>query len=638
MAPFPLTRASAVLCATIALAACSDSNNSNGDDDSGFSLSILHINDHHSHLAASTFSYDVSALGLQTKTDGGADIGSVTVSYGGFPMLTSLADRLADEKRNVLKLHSGDAVTGTLYFTLFGGEADAEMMNRICFDAFALGNHEFDNGDAGLASFLNYLAADDCATEVLAANVAPGDASPIAQGYIKPYVIKEVGGQKIGLIGIDIAQKTQESSRPDAGTTLLDETATAQKYIDEISAQGVNKIILMTHYTYTNDQTLAANLTGVDVIVGGDSHTLMGGETFTQLGFNVVSDYPKKATDKAGDAVCIVHAWEYAHLLGALDVTFDDNGKITACSGNPYMPVAKTFTYAAADKVTNPLPAADADRVTQALTSHKEILSTTPDAISERLLAIYDDEVDTLKQTVIGTVSENLCLVRWPGESRSSLCDVSENYVNGSDISNIVAKAFLTVTPTADIAIQNGGGVRTDIPMGDFTVADAYTLLPFSNTLVTLQMTGRQIVDVLEDALSNTLDNNGSSGSYPYAAGLRFNVDASQTKGARLSNVEVNSRVAGDWNAIDLNATYTVVTNDFIASGQDGYTTFATPYNAGLYVDTFTEYAQGFVDYVDALTEDGMTVDKLPIAEYSTQHYIGRDGCNHSLSADCENY
>ncbi|WLQ12730.1 5'-nucleotidase C-terminal domain-containing protein [Hahella aquimaris] len=638
MAPFPFTRTGAVLCASIALAACSDSNNTPSNDDAGFSLSILHINDHHSHLAASTFSYDVSALGLQTKADNGSEISSVTVSYGGFPMLTSLADTLVDEKRNVLKLHSGDAVTGTLYFTLFGGEADAEMMNRICFDAFALGNHEFDNGDTGLASFLNYLAADDCGTDVLAANVAPGDASPIAQGFIKPYVIKEVGGQKIGLIGIDIAQKTQESSRPDAGTTLLDETVTAQKYIDEISAQGVNKIILMTHYTYANDQTLAANLTGVDVIVGGDSHTLMGGETFTQLGFNVVSDYPKQATDKAGDAVCIVHAWEYAHLLGALDVTFDASGKVTACSGNPYMPIAKSFTYTAAEKVTKTLPAADADRVTQALTSHKEIVSTTADAISERLLAIYDDEVDTLKQTVIGTVSDNLCLVRWPGESRSTLCDVSENYVNGSDISNIVAKAFLTVTPTADIAIQNGGGVRTDIPMGDVTVADAYTLLPFSNTLVTLQMTGQQIVDVLEDALSNTLDNNGSSGSYPYAAGLRFNVDASQAKGARLSNVEVNSRVAGNWSAIDLNATYTVVTNDFIASGQDGYNTFATPYNAGLYVDTFTEYAQGFVDYVDALTEGGKTVDKLPIAEYSTQQYIGRDGCNHSLSTDCENY
>ena len=99
--------------------------------------------------------------------------------------------------------------------------------------------------------------------------------------------------------------------------------------------------------------------------------------------------------------------------------------------------------------------------------------------------------------------------------------------------------------------------------------------------------------------------------------------------------MQINSRIAGLWTDIDLNATYTVVTNDFIASGRDGYDTFGTVYNAGHFTDTYTEYAQGFVDYMKQLTEQGQTLTKLPVSEYST---TGRDGCNHSLQSDCSGY
>jgi 5'-nucleotidase len=71
-------------------------------------------------------------------------------------------DALAADSSAVLKLHAGDAITGTLLYTLFRGEADAVLMNEVCFDAFALGNHEFDNGDAGLVEFLDYLNSTNC--------------------------------------------------------------------------------------------------------------------------------------------------------------------------------------------------------------------------------------------------------------------------------------------------------------------------------------------------------------------------------------------------------------------------------------------------------------------------------------------
>lgn len=605
---------------------------------SEFKLTILHMNDHHSHLESDDFDYDVSALALDATDENDNPIAEVEVTYGGFPMLVDLFHTISNQHDNVLKIHAGDAITGTLYYTLFNGAADAALMNRICFDAFALGNHEFDGGDIGLANFLDALNASACETPALAANVVPAADSAIANGNIQPYSIKEINGQKIGIIGIDIAQKTKESSRPDAGTQFLDETETAQRYIDELTSQGIDKIVLVTHYQYANDIELAKSLTGVDVIVGGDSHSLLGDSTFSNLGFNPVGEYPTTETNLDGDRVCIVQAWEYAHLMGKLNVTFDAQGKVSACAGHPVMPIEATFTYEYSDDEDRTLNSSDSFKVVQALTAEDEIVVAQPDSISQTLLESFNQEVDVLTQQVIGNVDTDLCLERWPGQGRSNLCDVSATYVNGSDISNVVAKAFLTVTPTADIAIQNAGGVRVDVATGDYTIADAYTLLPFSNTLVTLEMTGAQIVQVLEEALGNTLDNGGSSGSYPYASGLRYHIDASQAAGSRLSNVEINSRLAGAWSAIDLSATYTVVTNDFIASGRDGYDTFGEVFVAGNFVDTFTEYAQGFVDYLQGLTNEGASLSALPNSEYSTQQYVGRDACNHSLTADCVSY
>lgn len=306
--------------------------------------------------------------------------------------------------------------------------------------------------------------------------------------------------------------------------------------------------------------------------------------------------------------------------------------------GEPIMPISNTFTYEFNDDENGTLTNDDAFAVTKMLTQYPEVAVTQPDANTEQVIAAFDEQLVSLRETVIGNVEADLCLDRWPGQGRSTICDASATYAMGSDISNIVAKAFLTVTPTADIAIQNAGGVRVDVKSGAYTIADAYTLLPFSNTLVTLEMTGQQIVSVLEDALANTLDNQGSSGSYPYAAGLRFNVDASMAMGSRISAVELNSRVEGEWAAIDVSKTYTVVTNNFIASGRDGYKTFGDVFSEGKFVDTYTEYAQGFVKYTQSLAADNKSMSKLPASEYSTQQYIGRDGCDHSGSATCTGY
>jgi len=629
-----LTKLAALVAISTGLVACgSDSDSSKNEP---LNLTILHMNDHHSHLAAKTFDYDVSSLSLTAKDESDADIAEVEVTYGGFPRMVSLFDSLSQESDNVLKLHAGDAITGTLYYSLFKGEADAQMMNQVCFDAFALGNHEFDDGDTGLANFLDHLNSSSCNTPTLAANVVPGDDSAIKTDYIQPYTVIERSGQRIGVIGIDISGKTKNSSSPDDATEFLDEVTTAQTYIDELTEDGVNKIVLLTHYGYENDLAMAPQLTGVDVIVGGDSHTLLGDSTFSDLGFNPQADYPAITTDADGNKVCVVQAWEYAQVMGKLDIQFDSKGVVESCTGTPYLPIDDQFNYAYSDEETRTLEGNDLSVVLAQLTAEDEVVHVEDDSATQTQLAVFDEDVDVQKQTVIGTNADDLCLSRIPGDERSSLCNSSATYERGSDISNVVAKAFLTVSPSADIAIQNGGGVRVDLAAGDVTIADAFTLLPFSNTLVILDMTGEQIITVLEDALANFVDNvDGSTGSYPYASGLRFHVDLSQSRGNRISQVEVNSQVAGSWTSIDTSATYKVVTNDFIASGQDGYTTFSVPFDAGDYEDTFTEYAQGFISYVERLTEAGEEVSKLPLAEYSTQLFIDEDGCNHTSGDGC---
>lgn len=601
-------------------------------------VTILHVNDHHSHIEEEDFDVDVSGLDLEATVDGGGAIEEVEALYGGYPRLVSLFRTLEGQNTNVIKLHAGDAITGTLFYSLFTGRADAEVMNQVCFDAFALGNHEFDDGDASLARFLDALNSTACVTPTLAANVVPGPDSALREGYLEPYTIVERDGQEIGIIGIDIAQKTLVSSNPDEGTDILDETSTAQQFIDELTGLGVNKIVLLTHQGYANDLAMAADLSGVDVIVGGDSHSLLGDDTFADLGFNVAGDYPTQTTDADGNPVCVAQAWEYAHLLGMLRVNFDAAGVVTGCGGQPMMPIGDGFVYEFNDDEDRELGAADAFAVRRALTAEDEIVFAQPDATTSQLVAGFAAEVDVLAEEVIGSVAEDLCLERYPGQGRSTLCDRSATYEQGSDISNVVAKAFLTVTPTADVALQNGGGVRVDVAAGDFTIADAFTLLPFSNTLVVLEATGQELIDSLEEGLANTLDAGGSSGSYPYASGLRYDVDASAAFGSRISNVEVNPRVAGSWAPIDPAATYSVVTNSFQASGGDGYETLGAILEAGDFEDTFTEYAQGFIDYVEGLAEQGMSLMKLPLDEYSTKSYINTSGCDHATTADCEGF
>jgi len=580
-------------------------------DPAAFRLGILHINDHHSHLEENDIEINIDGV-------------ATNFPLGGFPRVVTKINELSSSADNVLKLHAGDAITGTLFFTLFNGEADAEMMNQICFDAFALGNHEFDSGDAGLVNFLKFLSNSGCNTPVLAANVVPEvGVSPLAPtsptDYIQPYTVVNINEERVGIIGLVIAQKTKVSSNPDETTQFLDETSTAQTFIDELVEQGVNKIILLTHQQYINDKAMIPNLRGVDVVVGGDSHSLLGNK-YEVMGLRPEGGYPTILTNADGDPTCLVQAWQYSNLVGELNVEFDESGRVLSCDGTPHMLFGDDITQEneAGDDV--PVSPEVMTRIKQLDEEIAEASIVAPDATASALLSNYSDQVDALKQQVIGTATEDLCLERIPGQGRSSIPGCTElTAQQGGHIQQLVAQAFREQVNATDIAIQNAGGVRIDIPAGEITVATVFELLPFSNTMVQLTMTGAEIAQVLEEAVANFMDEGGSTGSSPYSSGLRWNIDLSQPAGSRFSSLEVSPIDSMEWQPLDLEATYVVTTNSFSADGGDGYTTFKTVTDDGRAVDTFLEYAQTFSDWLTAM---GGILSRPPLSEFSTQSFI----------------
>jgi len=620
------------------LAACSNSDDDDDDDTSpptppvsqAMDLTILHINDHHSNLDSKSKTLLLkNAAGTQTEA---------TVDAGGFPRVTAAINELATASPNVLKLHAGDAMTGTLYFNRAGeaGEADAALMNTVCFDAMTLGNHEFDKGDSGLHRFIELLHAGTCQTPLLSANVSFGPNSPLnaanAPNWVQPAITLERGGQSIGLIGLTIAGKTQQSSSPDPGTTFSDETEAAQAQIDALRAKGVNKIIVMSHIGYSYDKEIIPNLSGVDVVVGGDSHSLLGSAAMQTYDVGTPAGaYPTELTDKDGKRVCLVQAWEYAQVVGELKVSFDANGDVTSCSGTPHVLIGDTLTVGG----TAPNPADEA--AMQADIEASGFLRVqAPDANATATLEPFKEQVDAYSQSVVANVPQELCSRRVPGGpgsvdySRSSAACNAEGSVSvrGGDIQQLVAQAYLEVANTeyggADISLQSGGGVRVPL-QGNVTAANVIEVLPFGNMLWRLDITGTEVIGMLEDGLEAVYGDGGTTGPYPYTGGLRYDVNSLAAKGSRVSNVEVFNSATNTWQSLDADRTYKLFVLSFNATGGDGYTTLANVPDERRQ-DIGALDADVLQTYIDMQPKDANTglpvLNRLPVELYSTKSYV----------------
>ena len=562
-----------------------------------FELNVVHINDHHSHLEQ-----EPMELTLGGK--------KVTVNVGGMPRV---AQRIADLKKNnknTVALHAGDALSGTLYYTLFQGKADAELMNAVKFDAFTLGNHEFDDGNNVLKSFLDILKIP-----VISSNVIP-DKGSVLEGKWKPYIIKKIGGQNIGIIGLDVVGKTVESSNPGKDVKFTDEVETARKYSNELRSKGVNKIILLSHAGLEKNLEIAEKVDGIDIIITGDTHYLLGNE-FSEFGLKPVAEYPIKKNSPNGDPVYIAEACNYSYLVGHLKANFNSRGVITQIKSEPNIVIGDDlFEVKNAEGKKVPMEESEKNAVLEYVKNNKsiEVVKNSPSV--QKLLDKYKTEKEEMAKKPVGTIKETI-----PGGSDNRI--PSEKNPQGSLATTLVAEAVLhtlknTGTGNVDFVILNSGGVRITLNPGDFTYDTAYTLLPFtSNTIYTMKITGAEVKQVIEDAL-NFVFTGGSSGAFPYGAGIRYEATKEGTHGTRVKKVEVFDAASNKWTPINTGQTYTVGTNSYIASGKDGYATFgkitSDPSRGG--VNTYLGDAKAFIDYLKEKKELGKPASSNVIFKY----------------------
>jgi 5'-nucleotidase len=583
-----------------------------------YTLHIAHINDHHSQLDGLS-DFELKVDGVPTR-----------VGLGGMARQAAAFQALASREPALLKLHAGDALTGSLYYTFFQGDADAALMNSICFDAFIPGNHEFDDGDATLARLLGALGRGPCAQPpaLLSANIVPAAGTPLAPGgapILLPWAVRRVQGVDVGLVGVTVSGKTRVSSRPLASTQFLDEAQAAQSAIDALRARGVRHIVLLTHIGFEADRALAARLHGVDVIIGGDSHTLLG--DFRAVGIEAAAPYPTTARNADGDPVCIGQAWEYGKVFAHMVVRFDAEGRVLACGGSASLLVGEPLAQADAQGRWQALTGAALQAVRARLAATPGVLWQEPSPEAAAVLARYAGQVEALKAQPIGFAPEPLCHVRVPGEASNASagvpgCETAHQFARGSDAAQAVAEAFLAASRRADFALQNAGGVRTPIPAGPLTMETAFRVLPFANTLVEIELTGAELLQALEDGVANHLDLGRSDGSHPYAAGLRWRLDLRAPRGQRFQQVEVLDKASGRWQPLEPARRYVLVTHDYLAAGRDGYDTLARLSAEGRALNTYLLYTQTFVDHVRARH----TLQRADPESVSHQAVTTRDG------------
>eukprot|EP00543_Licmophora_paradoxa_P007208 CAMPEP_0202442360 /NCGR_PEP_ID=MMETSP1360-20130828/1814_1 /ASSEMBLY_ACC=CAM_ASM_000848 /TAXON_ID=515479 /ORGANISM="Licmophora paradoxa, Strain CCMP2313" /LENGTH=524 /DNA_ID=CAMNT_0049057705 /DNA_START=1 /DNA_END=1575 /DNA_ORIENTATION=- len=462
-------------------------------------------------------------------------------------------------------------------------------------------------------------------TRVLCANLEAGTGSPfhnlVTSGTISPSHIVTFGEEQVGIVGVSNRTKAM---RYDIGanTTLLDERTQVEQEIETLKSKGINKIILLTHIGYDTDLMWAAELEDIDIIVGGDSHALMGDrnvadpllEAIVSQGGEgeYIGRYPTPYRNSAGKLVCIVQAWEHAKAVGKLDVSFDADGSVLSCGGKTVIPY----------EIDANVPEKKRSQIAEYLNSNQRgnmFVETEKDPTTSDVLASYEVQLQK-SDHVIGTVLHDICYARIPGTGlHSKICSVEDTSKQGGGVGNLVAQGILNQIPGADISIQNAGGCMGDIREGNFTVLDGKNLLPFSNSIVTLRMTGSQIKNVLESAISRSLsDPDLNDGAYPYAAGIRFVVNEDADDLDRLDGLEVNSRLEdGQWSALNMTMTYVVATNSFLGSGKDGYVEFGNIEGDNRY-DSGEDYTGVFLQYVENV---GVLLDPS-LDTYSTQSFV----------------
>ena len=459
-------------------------------------LTILHINDLHSRHEP------VNQRAMSCKA------GSTSDCFGSSARLAGaiFAEREAAQQagREVMQLDAGDQFQGSLFYTAWKGEVEALVANAFGTEAMTVGNHEFDNGPEPLSRFIARVKFP-----VLSANI-DASAEPMLAGRLKPSVQFTRAGLKIGVVGLTTLQ-TETTSSPGPTIRFTDPAEALTRESAALRAQGVQVVIALSHLGVGEDMRLAGNIPGVDVFVGGHSHTLLSDSEAGAAG-------PAHAmvTGSAGRAV-VVQAACFGRYFGRLDLDLDAAGQIVSVGGDT--------RHVGFERPEAPEVAAIVQR--------------------------YAAQLDTIRNRVVGHVPDSI--------------DIAGCRIGECTMGNFIADALLAATPKADVALFNGGGMRTGLPWGDITMSDVLTALPFGNTIATVQVTGGDLAAALANGVARA-----GFGGFPQIAGMRIVWQPLAPEGQRLRARQPD----GSYAPINPLRLYTVVTNNFIRQGGDGYGVF----------------------------------------------------------------
>ena len=446
----------------------------------------------------------------------------------GYSQMAALRDAFESLGAEVILADAGDYSQGTTYVSTTKGADAIEMMNVAGYDVATLGNHEFDYGYPQLKE--NLSKADFA---VLCANILK-DGENAFQGN----TIIEKDGVKIGFFGLDTPEaQTKANPALMQGLSFYAEKelyACAQAQIDELRANGADIVVCLAHLGVDKESApnrstdLYANVTGLDFIIDGHSHTVM---------VEGADGEPIQSTGTAFEYVgMILIDSESKEILGNALVELD------GVAGDPTV-------AAAAQKII--------DRVNA---EYGEVF-----ARSDVELNGDKDPGNRTEETNLGDLITDAML--W------SLTEQNPGSITEVDPDNI-------------ISLTNGGGIRAWIHQGDISKKDINTVLPFGNTVAVVYVTGAELLEALE---ASTFSTPGAVGAFPQVAGIDFTIFTDKAYDANtdkypgstyygphsIQRVVINS-INGK--PFDLNARYAVITNNFVAAGGDTY--YASPRRA----------------------------------------------------------
>ncbi|KAK2178266.1 hypothetical protein NP493_550g03022 [Ridgeia piscesae] len=335
--------------------------------DASFNLTLLHTNDVHAHFEQSN-AYN-SPCTAKDAARGRC--------YGGVARRYTKVEEIRRSHDNVLLLDAGDEFQGTVWFFFYKGSVASHFMNRLHYNAMTLGNHEFDAGvgsltsqrtwsmckilfadtrqprvrcwgrffdvttyltlgnhefDAGVGSLTTFL--HNLTFPVVSANIDASKEPTLAACFTKSTILN-VTGEMIGIVGYTTPDTKATSNQVNVKRIdFLDPIGSIQNEVDKLITQNINKIVVLGHGGYLLDQKIAKEVKGIDIVIGGHSHTFLYSGTPPGRE-KPKGDYPTVVKQDSGDEVLVVQAFAYGKYLGFLQLEFDDVGKVTSWAGQP---------------------------------------------------------------------------------------------------------------------------------------------------------------------------------------------------------------------------------------------------------------------------------------------------------------